>query len=149
MSNRKAIIVDLDGTLCDSEHRVHFVRNKQWDKFYEGLVDDNSHEWCVDLVESFFEYGYEIIFVTGRSDKYEDLTNDWLMKNLPESVYDWLLYMRAEGDFRKDWIVKEELYNENIKSKCDVMFAIDDRTQVVKHWRKIGITCLQCCDGDY
>jgi membrane protease subunit (stomatin/prohibitin family) len=38
MKGQKVIICDLDGTLCDCEHRRHFTQGeeKNWDKFFES-----------------------------------------------------------------------------------------------------------------
>jgi len=35
----KTVIFDLDGTLCDITHRLHFIEgdNKDWDGFYRGI----------------------------------------------------------------------------------------------------------------
>jgi hypothetical protein len=42
--------------------------------------------------------------------------------------------MRAEGDDRKDWIVKKEFYDE-ISKDYNVLGVFDDRDQVVAMWR--------------
>lgn len=57
--------------------------------------------------------------------------------------------MRKDGDFRKDSIVKEEIYREWIEPFHEVLFCIDDRKQVVDMWRSIGLTCLQCAEGNF
>ena len=57
--------------------------------------------------------------------------------------------MRKDGDYRPDTVVKKEIYEREIKDKYEVLFAIDDRTQVVKTWRELGLTCLQCANGDF
>jgi hypothetical protein len=31
----------------------------------------------------------------------------------------------------------------------DILFAVDDRQQVVDMWRRNGITCLQCDEGQF
>jgi phosphoglycolate phosphatase-like HAD superfamily hydrolase len=38
----KTVIFDLDGTLCDISHRLHFIENgnKDWDGFYAACPDD-------------------------------------------------------------------------------------------------------------
>ena len=58
------------------------------------------------------------------------------------------LVMRKTGDYRKDSIVKREMFEEHIEGKYNVLFVLDDRNQVVDMWRKeLGLTCLQCNYG--
>jgi hypothetical protein len=146
----KAIIVDLDGTLCNAEHRKHHVETdgkKNWEAFYSNLVHDIPNEWCQLIIDKFDSDGSsDIIFVSGRPDSYRELTVQWLRKH---SLARHKLLMRMAGDFRKDSIVKEEIYKEQIEPLYDVLFCIDDRKQVVDMWRSLGLTCLQCAEGDF
>ena len=57
--------------------------------------------------------------------------------------------MRAAGDDRKDEIIKREIYNREIKPAFDVLCVLDDRDQVVRMWRAMGLTCLQVAPGDF
>jgi hypothetical protein len=59
------------------------------------------------------------------------------------------LYMRPEGDMRKDAIVKLEIFDNEIRDNYDVQFALDDRNQVVEAYRSIGLTVLQVTDGEF
>ena len=48
-----AVCVDLDGTLCNIDHRLHHVRGegkKNWKAFFDNLLDDRPNQWCKDLV---------------------------------------------------------------------------------------------------
>jgi hypothetical protein len=56
--------------------------------------------------------------------------------------------MRAEGDTRRDSVVKRELL-DRIGEFYDVQAAIDDRQQVVDMWRAAGLLCLQVAPGDF
>lgn len=145
---RAAIIVDLDGTLCDTKHRQHLVEKKKWDEFYEALVDDRPHDWCERLVQAMGEKGYEIVFVSGRPEKYRTATLDWFDR-VDSDFRCYPLFMRKDGDFRQDAIIKEEIYREHIEPQFDVQFCVDDRKQVVDMWRSIGLTCLQCAEGNF
>ena len=89
---------------------------------------------------------YTIIFLSGRSDKYKEQTLQFLKKcnwSNPQ------LYMRKDGDFRKDSIVKRELYQTHILGVANVQFVLDDRNQVVEMWRKEGLTCFQVAEGNF
>lgn len=77
----------------------------------------------------------EIFFVSGREDKYKDITEQWLVGNyVPYDRID----MRKSGDYRKDSVVKREILQE-IRKTHNVMFAIDDRKQVKEMWVSEGI----------
>lgn len=146
---QKAIIVDLDGTLCDNSHRQHFMeqRPKDWKSFYAGISEDVPNEWCEWLLIQFEKSQHmKIILVSGRPKDYLQQTESWLKEySVP---YD-ELFMRESGDFREDFIVKKEIYNKYIQPHYRVLFTIDDRQQVVDMWRSLGITCLQCAKGDF
>lgn len=45
------IVFDLDGTLADCRHRVHFVtgEEKDWDSFYGACIYDEPIKAMVDL----------------------------------------------------------------------------------------------------
>jgi uncharacterized HAD superfamily protein len=90
--------------------------------------------------------GKAIVFVSGREDKFKPQTLAWLAKH--NISFDGL-YMRQSGDSRKDSIVKKEIYDEFILDKYNVAFVLDDRDQVVKVWRDLGLTCLQVDYGDF
>ena len=148
MSKHKAVIVDLDGTLCDVEHRVHHVKSKpkNWDAFNQALDQDQPYFWCIELIAAMKSYGYKIYFVTGRGENYRKMTVDWLIQY--NVSYD-ELHMRKNQDFREDSEVKEEIYINEIEKIAQVLFVVDDRKSVVERWRKLGLTCLQCAEGDF
>lgn len=144
----KSIIVDLDGTLTNVDHRVHHVRlePKNWIAFNDLMIHDPIHFWCFELICAMKDRGYNIIFVTGRGEDYRTHTETWLSKH--KVPYD-QLYMRKLNDYREDNDVKEEIYKNNIKGKTQVLFVVDDRKSVVERWRKLDLVCLQCDWGDF
>jgi FMN phosphatase YigB (HAD superfamily) len=144
----KAILVDLDGTLADVEHRVHHVQKekKNWKAFNEGMVHDELNHWCADLIKAMQGEGYKTIFITGRSEPWRGATEEWLKKH---SISFDHLYMRPSKDRREDFEVKKEIYLNEIKDDYQVVFVVEDRASVVKMWREVGLVCLQCDWGDF
>ena len=57
--------------------------------------------------------------------------------------------MRKNGDYRPDWEAKLELFNEHVRDRYNILAAFDDRNQVVKLWRQLGITTFQVADGNF
>jgi len=145
---KKAIIVDIDGTLADVEHRVHHVRQepKNWRAFNQAMELDILNPWCRDLILAMKNQSTDVLLVTGRDEDYRSKTEQWLKKN--DVPFDHL-WMRQASDYRGDDVIKNEIYNVEIKPKYQVLFVVDDRQSVVKMWRSIGLVCLQCDWGDF
>lgn len=148
---QQAIIVDLDGTLCDNSYRVQYVdgsQKKDWDKFNALSANDPVVEWCLDLVKGFDNQGYHIVFLTARqgTDSTKKITEEWLDRNVKPYVPHYSLVMRDVGDYRTDFITKQDLYMQKVAPFYDVAFAIDDKLSVCQMWRSLGIAALHCKD---
>lgn len=146
---KPAIIVDLDGTLCNVEHRQRHLegKRKDWKAFANEYKSDTINEWCRTIIYAMgANASCAIILLTGRNECYRRGTEEWLQRNgVPYSF----LLMRQNKDFRADSIIKKEIYEKHIEPNHDVIFCIDDRQQVVDMWRSLGLTCLQCAKGDF
>lgn len=150
------VICDLDGTLCNIEHRLHYVhppegQKKNWKAFFDEMDSDTPNKWCADLV-NFYSSRYTIIYCSGRPDDRRRQTNEWLKKyNLLFQTFegDNYLFMRNRADHRPDNIAKEIILDFEILTRFTPYFMVDDRQQVVDMWRGRGYTCLQCAAGDF
>ena len=58
------------------------------------------------------------------------------------------MFMRPKDDYRKDSLVKKEIYNNEL-SKYNVLFVYDDRNQVVDMWRELGVKVFQVEPGNF
>ncbi len=145
----RAVIIDLDGTLCNIEHRRHLLESKDWSAFFAEMDKDTVNQWCKELIWSCLESRWSLIFVSGRSEDYREVTERWIEDHAVPSSMHWTLFMRPSGDYRKDAEVKKEIYIRDIEPRFDVIFCVDDRQQVVDQWRELGLVCLQCAKGDY
>ena len=148
MEKTKAIIVDIDGTLANVDHRRHFVEGeeKDWSSFFAAMKDDPLNNWCKTIMDLYGQYGYYIILVTGRPKKYKKDTLIWLAKY---GIWNDALYMRPDENHDNDDEIKRRIYEERIEPFYDVDFVIDDRDKVVKMWREMGLVCLQCDYGAF
>ena len=136
-SKRKAIIIDIDGTLAHSTGRSPYDLSR----VHEDKVDP-----VVYSIYERFQEDHAIIVLSGRDESCRGVTLDWLIEH--DILCD-RLYMRPEGDGRKDSIVKNELFETHIAPQYNVIFALDDRSQVVDMWREKGLKCLQVDVGDF
>lgn len=149
---KKAIIVDIDGTIALRQNRNPF----DYEKVYEDRVDHRMAHLLKNLIN---ETEYKVFFVTGRENigNCYELTKKWLNDNIyPLQGHDgffpvdnWRLLMRGEGDHRSDEITKKEIYENHIAPWYDVVCVFDDRNRVVKMWRDLGLLVAQVYDGDF
>ena len=135
----KAVICDLDGTLSLLNGRDP----------YNAATCDNDllNEPVAAALKMAKQRGYQVILLSGREDKFREPTMRFLDKH--QIGYD-LLLMRTSNDFRKDNIIKRELFEGEIQGKYFVEFLLDDRNQVVDMWRKdLHLPCFQVNYGDF
>lgn len=142
------IVVDLDGTLCNIDERLHHVKGakKNWKAFFDGIAQDVANMWCVNIIRSMENFGVTTVLCSGRPDNYRIQTYAWLMK---QDLYNYRLLMRNRSDHRQDWIAKELILDFEILTAYNPLFFIDDREQVCQMWRRRGFVCLQCADGKF
>lgn len=148
----KIIVFDIDGTICDPEHRRHFLYQgpRNWEAFLAAAEYDPRIEQTKEIYD-LFRYSqapaYTVGFVTARSRDWQQLTERWLY-DMGFLNYDFLL-MRKAGDFRGDGIVKEEILLEELLPNYGKPFMVfDDRKTVLENcWQKHGIYTLDVGQG--
>lgn len=133
----KAIIFDIDGTIADCRHRLKYLPN--YGRFFDAMKDDTVIEPVANLFRILNESEVKLLAVTGRPDSHVGDTLEWLAYN---DLVPWKIYMRQEGDYRADDIIKDEI-RQAIEQEYEIQLIIDDRPRVVNMWRRAGYTCLQ------
>ena len=148
MSKLKIFICDIDGTLANISHRLHFIESKpkDWNGFFDAMDKDLPIQPVIDLVKILQE-SLPVFYVTGRPARYKEQTIAWLNENKLSTIGH--IFNRADGDHRPDDEIKREIYRGKIKPKFDVQFVLDDRDRVVQMWRDEGLLCLQVASGDF
>ena len=155
--SKNLIICDLDGTIANIEHRLHYIKGpkKDWDSFTKACVDDEPYKDVIAILDSLAlgmgsgcnvcgAVEREFYFFSGRSEVVRKETEEWLKKHVPITEdRDWELYMRKEGDYRPDTTIKYEMMYELKITPDDVLCILDDRQVVVDMWRQEGFRCLQ------
>ena len=142
----RAVICDLDGTLCNVAHREHFmrVRPKQREEFHSACVKDEIVKPVHELLALFRSGGYRIVFLTMRPARFRPQTEAWLAEHGVD--YDELL---MAADTRPDAEQKRSMYEEFLHPRYDVHFVIDDRASVVAMWREMGLMVLDVAGADF
>lgn len=133
-----AVLCDIDGTVALMGQRSPFA----WDRVGQDALNEPVAK-ALHALAAQCDY---VIYLSGRDGSCKQQTKQWLETNgLPAGE----LYMRNAGDYRKDAVVKKELFDRNIRGRYDVWLVLDDRNQVVRMWRELGLTCLQVADGNF
>ncbi|MHA3723848.1 phosphatase domain-containing protein [Leucobacter sp. HY1910] len=155
MDHREAVIVDVDGTLCDVSGIRHYVtahpRRRNFDQFHRASAICPAIPDSLAWVEAHRALGRAVIIVTARERRYEFITRRWLRK---WGIRNDLLLMRANGDPRRDDFVKADILAQIRACGFNVVAAIDDNPVVVALWRRerIPVTVVsgwheQCQQG--
>jgi len=138
VGKKKVYLFDVDGTLAAMSDRSPF----DWPK----VGDDDPRAQVITTAMAHAKAGFGIIVMSGRDAVCRKETMEWLdFYGVPFDD----IFMRAEGDMRKDSIVKMELFDKHIRHNYDVVAVYDDRDQVVDMWRSIGVDCFQVQPGNF
>ena len=138
-----AAIFDLDGTLCDGTHRQHFIDElNDWDSWYDQLILDKINNWCLDLVLRAKKADFYIIMLTARRFIPQVAQDTELWLDYHDIPYD-ILIGKDPADKRPAHEFKKEAY-ENLQSRYDVRFAIDDEIENANMWLSVGVPCHFC-----
>ena len=138
-AKENVILCDLDGTVAHmNSKRGPF----DWDKVDRDDVDTI----VADRLRNHAKLGEKVIIVTGRDESCRELTEEWLdFYDIPYSE----MFMRKADDYRKDSIIKKEIYDNDIFPRYNVLFVYDDRNQVVEMWRGLGVKVFQVELGNF
>jgi heterodisulfide reductase subunit B len=90
--------------------------------------------------------GHEIIVVSARNERHREVTENSLQEAGVQFQH---LFLRPDGDFRKDSEFKQEVLDALIAQDWKPNLVFDDRNQVVAMWRSNGLTCVQVAEGDF
>lgn len=134
------IIVDIDGTLADLTHRLHFLEKKDYDGFYGAMGEDTPKTTIITIIQALQRMDHKLLLCSGRPDNYRMETAVWLEN---KDIRFKELYMRPAGDFRPDHVIKEELYNQMLADGYHPVVAIDDRPSIITMWKSKGLEVLR------
>lgn len=149
------VIFDLDGTLADISHRLD--RTLLADKTEGTHLDlseylgDRPIGHVISLYRLHLRNGLNRPHIwSARRARSLDVTTEWINQHVITAL-DWSrhLRMRPTEDRTPDDELKERWLHEVRAAGQDVELAYEDRTSVVKMWRRNGVPCFQVADGDY
>tara|TARA_B100000902_G_C27266287_1_gene893691 strand:- start:771 stop:1301 length:531 start_codon:yes stop_codon:yes gene_type:complete len=167
---KETIICDIDGTIADIKHRLHYIKdysgnllkNPDWDSFNQACLNDQPIIDVIRIVKLLWLNGrsqsspeFNLKFFTGRNTLARENTLRWLIKNFfnkeasphdKELLLEKLgvtLSMREETDFRDDSVIKLEMMQQFKLLPENVLCIFEDRHHVVEMWRDNGYRVMQ------
>ena len=136
---KKIILCDIDGTIANNDHRQHFLEvKKDWDGFFSELINDEPIFPIINKVIEEYNAGKEIVFLTGRPEKYRNVTTKWLKRYFDFEIK---LLMRKKNDRRDKLIIKEELLEEQFRYD-EIKLIIDNDKELIKMWKGKKLSVL-------
>lgn len=140
----KAVIWDLDGTLCTTntwEDRQVEIARGDWSWFERIAKDAEAIKPTMrilwDMIDAHNTLHIESIIVTARQEIFRETTRHWLAQH---GIYDdnTLIMRPPEMNGWMDWQYKLAMYQEIIKD-YDVIAAYEDKPEICRLWELLGI----------
>ncbi|HEX5597289.1 MAG TPA: AAA family ATPase [Micromonosporaceae bacterium] len=135
----KIVLVDIDGTIALLNGRSPYDMTR--------VGEDRPNHAVIAAVQAMHSTGHGIVYCSGRDASARAATEAWLDRHVGVPYLE--LHLRAVGDNRKDSVVKREIFEREIRDRYEVLGVFDDRMQVVRMWRELGLTVFQVADGDF
>ena len=133
---KKIILCDIDGTIANNDHRQHYLqRKKDWDGFFSELINDKPIFPIINKVIEEHDAGKDIIFLTGRPERYRYSTTLWLKEYFN---FELKILMRKDNDQNNKLKVKKEIFEKNFRVN-DIDYVIDNDIELLKQWEDMGI----------
>ncbi len=151
MEKQKVILIDIDGTIANIDHRKHLILGEtpDWDAFYKACVDDTPIVAMIKVIKGDLEGNSAIpVFVTGRSDLVRRETAEWLDKYFFDGDLqdrNPALHMRVHGDHQEDFELKKGFVNS--LSEFEILGAYEDRPQVIRMYEELKIPVIDTGPG--
>lgn len=135
------ILCDIDGTVANNDHRQHYLEGKKdWDGFFSELSNDVPIYSIIEKVKNHQSEGKDIIFLTGRPERYREKTELWLKKYFD---FKFKLLMRKDKDLRDKVIAKEELLKESSIQSAFIHLVFENDEDLIKYWKAKEVSVHQ------
>jgi predicted kinase len=171
------VIVDIDGTIADCSHRLHYIQPKMnhtvdcselgqekfWTKESHPRCPECNARWHKDWKGFFSKVSGDkpiepiIDLVRAMGDYYNIIFITGRDTSIGLETEEWLkehfdsfyrfLFMRQSGDNKPDFEMKKEILDHLPKER--IRYVLEDRERVVEMYRKEGLTVLQVAKGSY
>jgi hypothetical protein len=149
MSNvNKLWIFDIDGTLSDNEHRMHYImeENRDWDTFFSLQDKDEPFGAVMEIFDTLSAAGHKCVIITARCERFRDVTLEWLNKHHEGTIKSKDVYMRPLNDRTDDDKIKIDILNKILydNPQYRVMGIFEDRHRIIDAYRDAGFYVFEC-----
>jgi phosphoglycolate phosphatase-like HAD superfamily hydrolase len=130
------VVLDLDGVLADTLHRMHHLhrRPKDWNAFFAAASADPVHPEGLALAEEAVARGAQLVYLSGRPERTRSDTEEWLAEVAAPSGP---VLLRRDGDRRPARRVKLAALRA-LAADAPVHLLVDDDPEVVDAVRAAG-----------
>lgn len=136
-NGKRVVIFDLDGTLTTPVYRTAPAKgadSSEWDAFYLKCDTDQPKYEIIRLLRSYYEQGFKVILLTGRSDICMQATYVWLDRwDVPFHE----LHMRARNNwspavrFKQEWLL-QNFMNPGLEGAGMIEILVDDHPGIIE-----------------
>ena len=137
MNKTDCIIIDLEGTLSNCSHRIHYWGRNNFYQWNDLFHLDTVHESMVEIINRYRVNGVNIILCTAKSVLRAPEVMSWLKKNELLELID-QFYFRKIRDSRPSPEIKKEMLR-SISEKFNILIAFDDRPDICEMYDSYGI----------
>lgn len=130
---KKIILVDMENTLSDSNHRgllTEMSNSNDWNMRFMDDLPSPAVKAFVELIN------VPYMIISCKPIEYQNLYVEWLSKYMDKQPL--RIYMRALKDHRPSWQIKEE-WLQGILTEFEVVCALDDRQNICAMYRRHNI----------
>ena len=151
------VIFDLDGTLMNIEHRMHFIKEtpKDYHAFYKACSGDTPIPQVVTMFK-LLQPTHDVRIWSCRSDialaetvsslRYHGIFDLYFNQQSKPNC----LRLKPDSDHRKDDVVKVEWLSQlPDDERARLYCTFEDRARVAEMWRNAGVMCFQVAKGDF
>lgn len=145
-------VIDIDTTIADCDHRaVHLVKDSTgripqpcWDNFLDPdlMKLDTPVPHAREVIDAMRKRWYQIVFLTGRNERFQDVTEQWLRTHMGYCKYDGLIMRpRAMANVPASQY-KEQVFLERVggpTSHPHTYLFFEDDPYVLGMWQKYGL----------
>ena len=145
----KLWVFDIDNTLANVHHRWDHLRNgkKEWDEFFSKQHLDEPYQPVLDVLHALANdrLGDEIIVVTGRDERFREVSLEWLNRHV-EWFANENLFMRPGGNREDDDVLKVKIIKTWLQRHPNytVGAIFDDRHRIIDAFRAEGWYTFEC-----
>ncbi len=144
---KTCIIFDIDGILKDRNPECNPEECQQ-------VYIEKTSPTLFKMIEYYMTHpnDYDVFVITRKKEVRRQSIQNYIhsifirnpnLYNVNNISKSFTLFMRAENESRKSIVLKKEIYDNYIKGKYDIIFAIDDDVEVCKMWNNEGIEVFE------